>query len=173
MRPIGVLAGLLAVTLLGVGGTMAYLRATATVSGATIQAGDLQLRINGSTAVAHGDFAIAPNAPFAQAFTIGSVGHAPANASAAVNVTSTQALRTYTHLRLVEVANAAACTTALTGGVTGALMSFPATSTVTHLAAGETQWLCAIVRLEGPVPVARAGETVNFTLTFTATQAVS
>ncbi len=169
-------AGLLMITVLlgmvGIGGTLAYLRDAETVSGATVTAGTLTLQINGAPSTNLGAWTPTPATPSAKAFTVTSASHAPATVAAAINVTSTDQIRNFAQLRIVEVPNAAACTNAVTGGVTGSLMSFPA-SQLTHLTATETQWLCAVISLSSSTSIDRAGESISFNMVLTATQAVS
>ncbi|GAA2241346.1 hypothetical protein GCM10010401_12630 [Rarobacter faecitabidus] len=166
------IAALILAAIAGVGGTFAYLNASTTVPGSTIQAGTLSLRINGSATASLGPWALAPNAGQAIAFNVTSGNDAHSTITAAVTVSSTQLIKDYANLRIVEVANAGACNTSLTGGVFGALTAFPAT-TLTHLTAGETQWLCAVMTLQNSVPIARAGESISFAVTLAATQAAS
>lgn len=172
LTPTVIVAVCVALGIAGAGGTLAYLNASVAVPGATVSAGTLTLRINGAASVALGTWNPTPNAADAKAFMVSSTGDVPSQITSDINVTSTQALRNYVRLRVVQVANATACTSSLTGGTSGQITSFPA-GALTSLDPNETQWLCAIVSLDSPVPIARAGESVAFSMTLTATQQVS
>lgn len=173
LQAAAVVSGVVLAALAGVGGTAAYLNASATVPGAKVSAGTLVLQINGATTAALGSWTPTPSTPQARALTITNAGDVPASVASQVTVTGTTlSLSTYTQLRLVTVVSAAACTSSVTGGASGAITAFPTTA-VAHLDAGETKTLCAIVSLSSTAPIGSAGGTVSFTTTMTATQQVS
>jgi predicted ribosomally synthesized peptide with SipW-like signal peptide len=168
--PAAAVTGILVVALAGVAGTTAYLNANAVVPGATIKAGTFGLTIDGQVSTSLGTWTPTPAVPHARSFTVKNTGDAAATVTGQVAVTSSQAIRTYTRLRLTPVASSGACTNVVTGGVSGPVQSFPTTTTIMTLTPGQSRTLCAVVSLDQPVPIARSGESVSFTLTLTATQ---
>lgn len=165
-------AGFVCLGLVGVGGTLAYLTASTSVPGSTVRSGTLALDINGAPSVDLGAWNPTPSLPDARSFTVTNTGDAPADVSPEVDVTSTAQIRNFTQLRLEPVANAADCHRGLSGGLAGPIMLFPTDGSV-RLGPAETATICAIVSLDPTVPIGRSGESVAFTMTLTAIQAVN
>lgn len=152
----------------GAGGTYAWLTASATAPGATVQAGTLTLQINGAASAALGTWEATPNTPQAKAFTITNTGNAPASLTGTIAATTTPALTPYATARLTNVASAAACVPGL-GGAQGVLNGYTTTAFDT-IAVGATRTYCLEVGLAAGTPVSVSGQSLNFSLTITGTQ---
>lgn len=155
----------------GAGGTYAWLTASATAPGATVQAGTLTLQINGAASAALGTWEATPNTPQVKSFTITNTGNAPASLTGAIAATTTPALTPYATARLTNVANPAACVPGL-GGAQGALNGYT-TAAFDTIAAGTTRTYCLEVGLAAGTPVSVSGQSLNFSLTVTGTQSGS
>ena len=164
-----------AAVLLGISGagvTSALLTSTATQPGATITAGTGSIRIDGASTGVLGTRGLSPATPAAWAFTVTNTGDAPMTlagtiataAGAPVYGNAAQAL-------LVPVANAAACTPAVSG--TAAALNGYANPAMGAVAVGQTSWYCLVVSLPMGTSAAGSGSPLSFTLTVNATQSPS
>ena len=155
------------VALLGVGGTFAYLVDAAPVTGATVQAGSMDVLIDGQkSAVWSGaSLAVAPSAPYARAFTVTNTGAVPATVTA--SFAGTGSLASYARVRITPLVGSATCTAAATGGLEGPIGAFPTTGD--DLVAGATGRYCLVLSLVD-APISLAGQSLGFTMTVTATQ---
>ena len=160
-------AALTVFALLGVGGTYAFLVDVAAVRGATVQAGSLDLVIDGQKAVvwSGAGWSLAPNAPVAREFTVTNVGDARTTVTA--GFTSTGTLAAHARVRIAPLAGATVCTSAVTGGAEGPITAYPTTGV--DLAPGATGRYCLVLSLVD-APISLAGQPLGFTMTLTSTQ---
>ncbi len=162
------MAGATLVGLSCAGGTYALLSATEEVPEATITAGTLDLRVNGSSSAALGTWTVTPTTPVARAFTVSSASDVPSTLSASARATTSQAIIGNTQLRITPVASAAACTVGLSGPL-GDVNGY-SVSSLGRLAETQTRTFCLEVRLKAGTPVTQSGQGVGFALEVTATQ---
>lgn len=154
--------------LAGAGGTYALLQDTTSMPGATVQAGTLDLRINGQASAALGSWELSPAAGQVRTFTVTNTGNVAANLSASAAITSQQAIGTHTQARLTPVTSVAQCRTGLAGSQ-GALNGYSVAALDT-IAAGQTKTYCLELSLASNTPVTLAGQGVSFSLTVNAAQ---
>ena len=156
----------------GAGATYSYLRDSGTAPGATVQAGTLTLQINDSSSAALGAFSPTPNTPVAKAFKVTNTGNAPTALTATIAASSTPAITTYSLARITNVANAAACTTGLTG-TQAPLNGYSTAAAFDTVAVGASRWYCLEIGLSSGAPASVSGQSFAFTLTVDGAQSAS
>ena len=156
----------------GAGATYSYLRDSGTAPGATVQAGTLTLQINDSSSAALGAFSPTPNTPVAKAFKVTNTGNAPTALTATIAASSTPAITTYSLARITNVANAAACTTGLTG-TQAPLNGYSTAAAFDTVAVGASRWYCLEIGLSSGAPASVSGQSFAFTLTVNGAQSAS
>ena len=156
----------------GAGATYSYLRDSGTAPGATVQAGTLTLQINDSSSAALGAFSPTPNTPVAKAFKVTNTGNAPTALTATIAASSTPAITTYSLARITNVANAAACTTGLTG-TQAPLNGHSTAAPFDTVAVGASRWYCLEIGLSSGAPASVSGQSFAFTLTVNGAQSAS
>lgn len=162
---------LTASTLIGIaaaGGTYALLNDKATMKGATVTSGNLQLLINNAQAANLGNFTITPARAQAKSFVITNTGDVNVNLSAAATNTSAQALVANTRIRVTPVASAAACQPGLSGQQ--APLASYTNSNLGSLNKGTTGFFCLELSLAPGTPVEQSGQQFSFTLTVNGAQ---
>lgn len=164
-------AMLAASTLVGVaaaGGTYALLNDKATMNGATIKSGTLQLQIQGSGSYNFGNFSVTPNTPVAKSFTLTNVGDVNVSLSAASTTTSGSQLVPNARIRITPVTSTAACVPGLPGQQ-GPVASYTNTN-VGNLAKGTSSIYCLELSLDQGTSANFSGQSFPFTVTISGAQ---
>ena len=156
----------------GAGATYSYLRDSGTAPGATVQAGTLTLLINDSSSAALGAFSPTPNTPVAKAFKVSNTGNAPTSLTATIAATTTPGITTYSLARITNVANAAACTTGLTG-TQAAMNGYSTAAAFDTVAVGASRWYCLEIGISSGAPATVSGQGFAFTLTVDGAQSAN
>lgn len=156
----------------GAGFSYAFLTSTANAPGATLTAGTLTLRINGSSSASLGTFAVSPSSPAARAFSVANTGDAPAAIAAEIKAATNPPITSYARARITPVATSAACAAGL-GGPQGPLNGYSAALGGGALAAGATRWYCLEVALTAGTPATVSGQGLDFDVTLDGTQSAS
>lgn len=151
----------------GAGVTFAFLSDSAPVAQATVQAATFGIRIGDGTTAALPEKKLTPAAPATWAFTVTNTGQAPVDLTGRIAAPGGPAYAESARGALTEVADAAACTSALAG--TSALNGYtkPALGSLTP---GQTKSFCLVVSLPNPSPAAGSGSAHSLTLTIDAVQ---
>lgn len=160
------------VGLSGAGFSYAFLTSTANAPGATLTAGTLALRINGSSSASLGAFAVSPGTPAVRAFSVANTGDAPATIAAEIAAATNPPLTSYARARITPVANSEACAAGL-GGTQAPLDGYAAALGGGALAAGATRWYCLEVALAAGTPATVSGQGLDFGVTLDGTQSAS
>ncbi|GEM_PF-4854199 len=151
----------------GAGVTFAFLNASAPVAQGSVQAGTFGIRIGDGASAPLPAQKLSPASPPTWAFSVTNTGAAPADLAARIAAPGGPAYATSARGSLAQVANEAACTTALAG--TSALNGY-AKPALGSLAPGETKMFCLVVSLPNPLPANGSGSAHSFTLTIDAVQ---
>lgn len=151
----------------GAGVTFAFLSDSTPVAQATTHAGTFGIRIGDGTAAALPEKKLTPAAPATWAFTVTNTGAAPVDLTGRIAAPGGPAYAESARGALTEVADAAACTSALAG--TSALNGYTKPA-LGSLASGQTKTFCLVVSLPNPSPAAGSGSAHSFTLTIDAVQ---
>ncbi|QIM16800.1 hypothetical protein G7067_10950 [Leucobacter insecticola] len=146
-----------------VGGTYAWLNASAPAPGATVQAGSFGLEINGAVSTSLGSWVPSPETPAVRAFNVSNTGDAPALLEAQVSRNTEEHLFDYALATLTPVAGAEACEAGL--GVPSPLPEFTTPASWFSLPVGETRWFCLEIGLRADTPYSVNGDSVQFKLT--------
>lgn len=168
---------LAAATALGVsaaGGTYAWLNASAPVSGATVTSARAGLTVNDAASATLTAFSLAPGVVRTTALKVSNTS-TPSGTSkplaltpvATVTTTTTNAINGSVQMALTPVANAAACTAST--GILQPMSSYPAT-TLPSIAPAASQYVCLRVTLPAGTPATVSGQSVGFTIAFSADQ---
>ena len=160
------------VGLSGAGATYAFLTSTTNAPGATLTAGTLTLRIDGTSSASLGTFEVSPNTPVARAFNVANTGDAPATLDATIEATSTPQIASHALARITPVAGSAGCAVGL-GGTQAALDGYSVALGGGPLAGGATRWYCLEVALAAGPPATVSGQGLDFDVTVAGTQSAS
>jgi hypothetical protein len=152
----------------GAGGTHALLQDHAGGPAATIQAGTLDLLIDGQESAPLGMWELGPAQAQARAFTVTNTGDVRASLSAHTAVTVTQPIIDHTQARLTPVAAAEDCHAGLDGQL--ANLEGYSVADLGPLASNESRTYCLELSLTPNTPSALAGQGVSFTLEVDAIQ---
>lgn len=150
------------------GGTYALLNASTTMPGATVQAGTMELRVNGAGSANLGPVNLTPTTARAVAFQVTNQGDVAATLGAAMSATSSQAINDNTFARITPVASAAACTTGL-GGARSKVGSY-SVSNLDALTAGQSKFYCVEFSLDPATPASQSGQGVSVTINLSTQQ---
>lgn len=181
-RPLGiaplaaVAVGLLVIVLgISSGTTFALWVGTAPVNASTVATGNSGITVNGQTSYvvsALDPSRLGPGTSVAAPVTVANSGSVPLSAFVSQGVVNSQTnlMANELTLRVVSVANSAACITSVTGGVSGRIPGFTSATTPISLATGGSQVVCLVLTLDLDAPATVQGGTTSFTLTLTGTQ---
>ncbi|RKW69409.1 hypothetical protein [Galactobacter caseinivorans] len=150
------------------GGSYALLNAGTRLPGATVQAGSMDLRVNGAGTAGLGSVSLTPGTSRAVAFQVSNLGDVAATLGASMSAASSQAINDYTFARLTPVASAGACTTGL-GGTRAKIDGYTAAN-LDALAAGQSKFYCVEFSLDPATPASQSGQGVSVTIKLTTQQ---
>lgn len=162
----------IAVVLAGVSGTYAFLRAQATIPGATVTAGTSTILIDDASTTNLGSWAATPTSSESKAVKVTLTGDVQAAVRLDVTATSSSQLTNYTWMRVTTVPGASQCANSLAGGKTSPLSTFGEFD-LPQMTPGQNVWLCVELGIDAATPQTHSGQTVNFNAIVTAEQVVT
>ncbi len=158
-----------ALAVAGIGGSYAWLNASTTSGGGTVQAGTIGLAVNNASSASLGDWALSPATPVAKPVKVSNTGDVDLSLTASITLTTVASVASVTKARLTPVANAAACATQL-NGTPGAISGYTTAAGFDTLAVGQTKWYCLELFIPQGTSATTSGQSLAFSLTFTGEQ---
>lgn len=182
-RPAPAIRGMLATTLavmlgtfvavLAAGGTYALWNDQVAISPTTISSGTVGLTVTQADGM--NVTGLVPGAAVATTFTAANVGDVDLSVAVTSTTLASQTLDLASHLSitLAPVADSAACSTAVAGGVQGALLGFTSTTSPVLIDQHASQLYCLVASLSPSAPPEVQGGTAAFVLNFEGQQVAS